>query len=83
MEFYNEKRGIFARYDIEAPLPGAAAALGLRAALAEYPSAPNKRRRLFEQAERIGGQDASGWVLHRIVKAGAPGSPDAVAAPAT
>ena len=75
MEFYNEKRGIFARYDIEAPLPGAAAALGLRAALAEYPSTPNKRqRRLFEQAQRIGGQDASGWVLHRIVKASAPGA---------
>jgi hypothetical protein len=84
MEFYNEKRGIFARYDIEAPLPGAAVALGLRAALAEYPSTPSKRRRrLFEQAQRIGGQDASGWVLHRIVKATAPGSPDAVAAPAT
>jgi hypothetical protein len=84
MEFYNERRGILARYSIEAPLPAAAALLGLNAALAEYPSPPRKGRlSLFEQAERIGGQDASGWVLYRIVKAGAPGSPDAVAAHAT
>lgn len=84
MEFYNERRGISARYDIEASLPAAAALLGLTAALADYPSPPKKGRpRLFERAERIGGQDASGWVLHRIVQAGAPGSPDVVAAPTT
>jgi len=39
-----------------------------RAALAaEHP--PGKPRRwlsLFEQAQRIEGQDPSGWVLHRI-----------------
>lgn len=84
MEFYNEGRGIFARYDIEAPLSAAAALLGLNAALSEYPSPPNKGRpSLFERAERIGGKDASGWVLHRIVKASAPGSSDGVAAHAT
>jgi hypothetical protein len=84
MEFYNERRGIFARYDLEAPLPAAAALLGLNAARAEYPSPPTKGRlSLFEQAERVGGRDASGWVLHRIVKASAPRSPDAVAAHAT
>jgi hypothetical protein len=82
MEFYNERRGILARYSIEAPLPAAAARLGLNAALAEYPSLPRKGRlSLFEQADRVGGQDPSGWVLHRIVKAGASGSPDAVATP--
>jgi hypothetical protein len=81
MEFYNEGRGIFARYAIEAPLPAAAALLGLAAALAEYPSPPRKGRlSLFERAARIGGRDATGWVLHRIVKASAPGSPVAVAA---
>lgn len=83
MEFYNERRGIWARYGIEAELPAAAAQLGLTAVLAEYPSPPRKGRlSLFEQAERIGGQDPSGWVLHRIVRESAQGSPDAVPAPA-
>jgi len=82
MEFYNERRGILARYSIEAPLPAAAALLGLNAALAEYPSLPRKGRlSLFDQADRVGGQHPSGWVLHRIVKAGAPGSPDDNAPP--
>jgi len=81
MEFYNERRGILARYGIEAPLPAAAARLGRNAVLAEYPSPPRKGRlSLFERAERIGGQDASGWVLHRIVKESAQGLPDAVPA---
>ena len=81
MEFYNERRGILARYGIEAPLPAAAARLGRNAVLAEYPSPPRKGRlSLFEQAERIGGQDASGWVLYRIVKENAHASPDAVPA---
>jgi len=81
MEFYNERRGILAHYGIEAPLPVAAARLGRNAVLAEYPSPPRKGRlSLFEQAERIGGQDASGWVLYRIVKENAHGSPDAVPA---
>jgi hypothetical protein len=81
MEFYNERRGILARYGIEAPLPAAAALLGLKAVLAEYPSPPRKGRlTLFERAERIGGQDPSGWVLYRIVKASAQGLPDAVPA---
>ena len=69
MEFYNERRGIWARSAIEAPLPAAAALLGLNAAIAEYPMPPRKGRlSLFERADLIGGQDASGWVLHRIVK---------------
>ena len=82
MEFYNEGRGIWARYAIEAPLPAAAALLGLSAAIAEYPTPPRKGRpSLFERAERIGGQDASGWVLHRIVKESAQAPiPDAVPA---
>ena len=81
MEFYNEKRGILARYGIEAPLPAAAALLGLKAVIAEYPSPPRKGRlSLFERAARIGGQDASGWVLYRIVKQSGQASPDAVSA---
>jgi hypothetical protein len=81
MEFYNERRGILAPYGIEAPLPAAAARLGRNAVLAEYPSPPRKGRLgLFERAERLGGQDPSGWVLYRIVKENAQGSPDAVPA---
>ena len=75
MEFYNERRRILARYGIEAPLPAAALLLGRKAALAEYPSTPRARRpSLFERAERVGGQDASGWVLYRIVKDNGQGS---------
>ncbi len=69
LEFYNERRGIVARYRIEAALPAAAVPLGRTALLAEYPSTPRSGRlSLFERAERVGGQDASGWVLHRIVQ---------------
>jgi hypothetical protein len=75
MGFYNERRGILARYDIEAPLPAAAVLLGRNAVIADYPSTPRRRRlSLFERAERVGGQDASGWVLYRIVKHNGQGS---------
>lgn len=69
MEFYNERRAIVARYRIEAPLPAAAVLSGRNALRAEYPATPQKGRLgLFQQAQRIGGQDPSGWVLYRIVK---------------
>jgi hypothetical protein len=69
MQFYHERRGILACYDIDAPLPAEAVRLGWKAVLAEHPSTPRRRRpSLFERAERIGGQDASGWVLYRIAK---------------
>src|SRR5919197_4330675 len=75
MEFYNERRGILARYSIEAPLPAAAILLGRKAVLAEYASTPRRSRlSLFERAERVGGQDASGWVLYRILKDNGQGS---------
>lgn len=71
MDFYNERRRILARYAIEAPLPAAAVLLGWNAVLAEHPSTPRRSRlSLFERAERVGGQDASGWVLYRIVNNG-------------
>jgi hypothetical protein len=81
MEFYNERQGILARYGIEAPSPAAAVLLGRNAVLAEHPS-PSRRSRLslFEQAERVGGQDASGWVLYRIVKDNGQGVKGVVAA---
>ena len=69
MQFYNERRGILAPYDIDAPLPAEAVRLGWKAVLAEHPPTSRKRRpSLFELAERIGGQDASGWILYRIAR---------------
>jgi hypothetical protein len=83
MQFYNERRGILARYDIEAPLPTEAVRLGWKAVLAEHPSTPRRSRlSLFERAERLGGQDASGWVLYRIVRDSGHGSPGAAPAQA-
>ena len=74
MEFYHERRGILARYGIDAPLPGEAVVLGRRAVLAEHPPVPTKGRpSLFKQAQGVEGQDASGWVLYRIVKDDAAG----------
>ncbi|HEV8643901.1 MAG TPA: hypothetical protein VGV13_22770 [Methylomirabilota bacterium] len=84
MEFYNERRGILARYGIEAPLAAAAVLLGRNAVLAEYPSTPRRSwLSLFERAERVGGQDASGWVLYRIVKDNGQGSTDVAPAHVT
>ena len=37
MQFYNERRGILARYNIDAPLPAEAVQLGWKAVLAEHP----------------------------------------------
>jgi hypothetical protein len=69
MEFYHERRGILARYSIEALSP-AAVVSGREAVLADYPSSRRRRRpSRFEQAPRVEGQDASGWVRHRIAKA--------------
>ena len=76
MEFYNERRGTLARYGIEARLPAEAVLLGWTAVLAEFPSTPRRGRLgLFEQAQRVGGQDANGWVLYRIVKDSGQESP--------
>lgn len=67
MEFYSERQGILARYAVDALTPLAAVREGRKALLAEYPATPRRRRlSSFEQAQRIGGQDASGWVLYRI-----------------
>lgn len=75
-QFYNERRAILARYGVEASLPAEAVRLGWKAVLAEHPSTPRRGRlSLFEQAERVGGQDASGWVLYRIVKDDAEAAP--------
>jgi hypothetical protein len=83
MQFYNERRGILARYGIEASLPAEAVRLGWKAVLAEHPSTPRRSRlSLFERAQLVGGQDASGWVLYRIVNDSEHGSTDVAPAPA-
>ena len=82
LEFYNERRGIVARYSVEAPLPVAATVLGRTALLAEHPSTPRRTRLgLFERAERAGGQDPSGWVLYRIAQENGPGGKSVTPAP--
>jgi hypothetical protein len=84
MEFYNERRGILARYAIEAPFAATAVVLGRNAVLAEYPSAPRGGRlSLFERAERTGGQDPSGWALYRMARDNGQGSPGVEPARAT
>jgi len=84
MEFYHERRGLMAGYAVEAPLPPAAVLLGWKALLAEHPPARARGRpSLFAQAERLGGQDETGWVLYRIVNDNEQGSASVAPAPAT
>ena len=67
MALYSERQGILARYTVDALTPVAGMRKGRNALLAECPATPRRRRlSSFEQAQRIGGQDASGWVLYRI-----------------
>lgn len=69
LEFYSERRALVAGCEVEAPTPEAAVRVGRQAVLAEHPPVPGRRRLgLFARAQRVGGQDASGWVLHRILK---------------
>lgn len=72
LQFYNERRGLLARYGVEAALPAEAVVLARRALIAEYPADPTAARRtsLYHQAQT--GSHDSGWVLYRI--AGVPHS---------
>lgn len=68
VDFYSQRRTIVARYAVDAPSPPAAVVAARQALFAAYP--PRRaatRPTLFEQAERIGGQNESGWILYRIV----------------
>ncbi len=69
VDFYNQRRALVARYDVDAPSAASAVVSGRQAMLAEYPPAraPGPPS-LFERAERVGGQDGSGWIVYRIVK---------------
>lgn len=68
LEFYSERARILARYAVEADAPAAALERGRTALLREHPAAARQARTLFAQAQRIGGQDADGWILYRIAK---------------
>jgi hypothetical protein len=84
LEFYHERRGILAHYSIEAPLPAEAVRLGWQTVLAEHPPGRAPRRlSLFARAERIGGQDATGWVLYRIASDNGRVSPGIASADTT
>ena len=67
IDFYHERRRTLAHYSIEAATPAAAVVLARAAVNAEHPvGKPRRWLSLFEQAQRIEGQDPSGWLLHRI-----------------
>jgi hypothetical protein len=67
IEFYHERRRALARYSVEAGTPAAAVPLARAALVAEHPpDKPRRRLSLFEQAQRIEGQDPSGWLLYRV-----------------
>ena len=67
LEFYCEQRHVLARYEVQAPTPLAAKALGRTALRSEHgPPATRRPRSLYEQAQRVGGRDPDGWVLYRI-----------------
>jgi hypothetical protein len=69
VDYYHQRRAIVARYDVDAPSAEAAVGVGRQALFAQYPPAPPRGRpSLFERAERIGGQDGTGWIVYRIVK---------------
>ena len=67
IDFYHERRAIMASVGVDAVTPAAAVLAGRRALLTEYPAPPPRRpKSLFEQAQRLGEQDLSAWVLYRI-----------------
>jgi len=69
VDFYHQRRALIARYDVDAPSAAAAVVLGRQALLAQHPPAsPRGALTLFERAERIGGQDGTGWIVYRIAK---------------
>ena len=69
VDFYNQRRALVARYDVDAPSAASAVVSGRQAVFAQYPpTVARGRPSLFERAERIGGQDGSGWIVYRIVK---------------
>ena len=69
LEFYNERDAVMAGYDVEASTPTAAVLAARDALRADNHSIPPPRRVSgYTQAQRLGGHDARGWILYRILK---------------
>jgi hypothetical protein len=75
VQFYNERRGLLARYSVEATLPPDAVLRGRRALVAAYPpaAAPVRPASLYQQARAE--PDDGGWVLYRIASVDESGQP--------
>ena len=75
LQFYHERRGMLARYRVEAALPPDAVLLGRRALMADYPrsKAAVIPRSLYQQARAD--PDDGGWVLYRIGSVDEAGQP--------
>lgn len=70
LDFYNHRRALVARYDVDAPSAASAVVFGRQALHVQHsPAPPRGRPSLFQRAERIGGEDGTGWILYRIAKA--------------
>ena len=70
VQFYNERRGLLARYRVEAALPPEAVLLARRALVGAYPpsAAPAPPASLYQKARAE--PDDGGWVLYRIGNVG-------------
>lgn len=66
VQFYHERRGLLARYSVEAARPPAAVLLARRALFDAYPkaAAPSRASSLYQHARAD--RDDGGWVLYRI-----------------
>jgi hypothetical protein len=75
VQFYNERRGLLARYSVEAALPPEAVVLARRALVGAYPpaAAPARPASLYQKARAE--PDDGGWVLYRIGNVGEPDQP--------
>ena len=70
VQFYNERRGLLARYRVDAALPPEAVLLARRALVGAYPpaAAPARPASLYQKARAE--PDDGGWVLYRIGNVG-------------
>jgi hypothetical protein len=75
VQFYNERRGLLARYSVEAALPPEAVLLARRALVGAYPpaAAPARPASLYQRARAE--PDDGGWVLYRIGQVDEAGQP--------
>ena len=70
LQFYNERDAAVESYTVEASTPMAAVVAGRDALRGAAANTLPLRRKVsgYTQAQRLGGHDAGGWILYRIVK---------------